>query len=59
MTKSKKLVRPLQLLSLVIITFFLSSCDRGLEIISIEVSKLPYRMVYIAGIIMYDMESGR
>ena len=28
----------------------LSACDRGLEIMSVEVIQLPYKMVYVAGI---------
>jgi len=39
-----------QALLLMIIVLLLSSCDRGLEIMSVEVIQHPYKTVYIIGV---------
>jgi len=50
MVKSKKHLAALQVLLLIIAVLHLSSCEAGNEIVSVEVSQLPDKMVYIAGV---------
>ena len=48
--KIKEYLVVLKILVLILVALNLSSCDRGLEITSVEVIQLPYRMVYVAGV---------
>ena len=48
--KTKKHLAVLKILLLFLVVLQLTSCDRGLEIMSVEVIQLPYKMVYIAGV---------
>ena len=49
MKKRKRLLFILQVMLLGIVVLSLSSCDVGLEIVSVDVIQLPYRTVYVAG----------
>jgi len=48
MTQRKKYWAILKIALLLTTLLSLSSCDRGLEIVSVDVTQLPYRTVYIA-----------
>ena len=49
MKKKRIFLVVLKILLLAVSVFILSSCDRGLEILSVDVIQLPHKMTYVAG----------